>query len=67
MASFGALPAPELRPTSLGSPTGRAILNRETIHIHDISTPEAQAEFAESSAFLESVGIRHSFGYTIAS
>ena len=59
MASFGALPAPKfLPPTSLGSPSGRAILNRETIHIHDISTPEAQAEFAESSAFLESVGVR---------
>ena len=58
VASFGALPAPELRPTSLGSPTGRAILNRETIHIQDTSTPEAQAEFAESSAFLESVGVR---------
>ncbi len=58
VASFGALPAPEFRPTSLGSPTGRAILNRETIHIQDVSTPEAQAEFSESSAFLESVGVR---------
>ena len=58
VASFGALPAPELRPTSLGSPTGRAILNRETIHIQDTSTPEARAEFAESAAFLESVGVR---------
>ena len=58
VASFGALPAPEFRPTSLGSPTGRAILNRETIHIQDISTPEAQAEFSESSGFLESVGVR---------
>jgi GAF domain-containing protein len=58
VASFGALPAPEFRPTSLGSPTGRAILNRETIHIRDTSTPEAQAEFSESSAFLEAVGVR---------
>ncbi len=58
VASFGTLPAPEFRPTSPGTPTGQAILNRETIHIHDISTPEAQAEFSASSAFLESIGVR---------
>ena len=59
MASFGTLPAPKFfPPTSLGSPTGRAILKRETTHIHDISTPECQAEFSESSGFLESIGIR---------
>ena len=59
VASFGTLPAPKFfPPTSLGSPTGRAILKRETIHIHDISTPECQAEFPESSGFLESIGIR---------
>ena len=59
VASFGTLPAPKFfPPTSLGSPTGRAILKRETTHIHDISTPECQAEFSESSGFLESIGIR---------
>src|SRR5262245_35923915 len=58
VASFGTLPAREFRPMSQGSPAGRAILNRETIHIHDISTPEAQAEFSESSAFFESIGVR---------
>jgi GAF domain-containing protein len=28
---------------------GRAIIDRETIHIHDVSTPEVQAEFPESA------------------
>ena len=52
-------PATEVRSsTSSGRPTGRAILERETIHIHDISTPECQTEFSESSGFLESIGIR---------
>ena len=27
---------------------GRTMLDKETIHIHDVSTPEAQAEFPES-------------------
>ena len=27
---------------------GRTMIDRETIHIHDVSTPEAQAEFPES-------------------
>ena len=59
VASFGTLPAPKFfPPTSVGSPTGRAILKRETTHIRDISTPECQAEFSESSGFLESIGIR---------
>src|SRR5262249_22880763 len=34
------------------------MLDRDTIHIHDISTPEAQAEFPESWAFAQETGIR---------
>jgi GAF domain-containing protein len=36
VASFGSLPAPEYRVTSLDNPFSRAILTRETIHIHDV-------------------------------
>jgi GAF domain-containing protein len=30
---------------------GRAIIDREAIHIHDVSTPEVQAEFPDTSQF----------------
>ena len=36
VASFGTLPAPKFRVTSLDNPFSRAILTRETIHIHDV-------------------------------
>src|SRR5688572_29021344 len=36
VASFGTLPAPEFRTTSVENPFSRAILTRETIHIHDL-------------------------------
>src|SRR5262249_617688 len=45
-ASFGALPAPERRPIGPGNPSGRAILTRETLHIHDLQ--EVKDEFPES-------------------
>src|SRR5499433_178497 len=47
VASFGALPAqPEFRPLSPLNPSGRAILTRETLHIHDLQ--EVKSEFPES-------------------
>src|SRR5690242_1837487 len=36
VASFGTLPAPEFRVTSLDNPFSRAILTHETIHIYDV-------------------------------
>jgi GAF domain-containing protein len=36
VASFGTLPAPDFRITSLENPFSRAILTRETTHIHDV-------------------------------
>src|SRR5262245_21020550 len=47
-ASFGTQTAPEFRPISPRIPTGRAILTRETLHIHHIQ--EVQMEFPESEA-----------------
>src|SRR5215831_4341289 len=38
----------EARPMTRGRFVGRTMLDKETIHIHDVSTPEAQAEFPES-------------------
>jgi GAF domain-containing protein len=49
VASFGTLPAPEFRPTSLGTPPGRAILNRETVHIQDLQEAR-KTEFPESTS-----------------
>jgi len=46
VASFGTLPAPEFLPASPRNPSGRAILTRETLHIHDLQ--EVKMEFPES-------------------
>ena len=45
-ASFGTLPAPEFRPVNPRTPSGRAILTRDTVHIHDLQ--EVKNEFPES-------------------
>ena len=47
-ASFGTLPAPELRPVSLENPGGRAILTRETLHIHDLQ--EVKSEYPAATS-----------------
>ena len=61
-ASHGSVPVVasrnEIRPLVRSRVPGRAMLDRDTIHIHDISTPEAQAEFPESWAFAQETGIR---------
>src|SRR5499433_2022092 len=46
VASFGSLPARELSPVSPLTPPGRAILTRQTLHVHDLQ--EHKAEFSES-------------------
>ena len=49
VASFGSLPAPDFRPMGLEIPLVERILNRETVHIHDLQEamktefPDAQA------------------------
>jgi signal transduction histidine kinase len=47
-ASFGSLPAPEFVPISPLNPGGRAILTRQTLHVHDLQ--ERKDEFPESQA-----------------
>ena len=53
VASHGPNPilrADEGRPITRGRHVGRAIIDRETIHIRDLSSPEAQAEYSETRA-----------------
>jgi signal transduction histidine kinase len=57
VASFGTLPAPEFRPMGLRGPTGRALLNRETVHVHDIQEA-MKTEFPDSQALVIGSGIR---------
>ncbi len=47
VASYGTLPAPEFRSTSLRGPSSRALRDRETIHVHDL-LEAAKTEYPES-------------------
>src|SRR5439155_18789492 len=56
VASHGSIPVPrseERRPMARSIPSGRAMIDRETVHIHDIMSPESQAEL--SGAFRSGV------------
>ena len=60
-ASYGSIPIPrpsEPRPLTGGLLASRAIIDRKTIHVHDVSTPEAKAEFPENWALAGPIGIR---------
>ena len=61
VASYGSvspvLAVGEIRPLRRGSASGRAILDRQTIHIHDI-TAEREADFADVWRGVERLGIR---------
>ena len=61
VASFGTLPVPrggEAMPKIPGLVSARAMIDRETIHISDMTTPEAQAEFPETWALAKDIGVR---------
>jgi GAF domain-containing protein len=61
VASHGSMPIhreQEVRPMNRRGPLGRAMIDRETIHIHDLSTSEAEAEFPAARAISQSVGVR---------
>ncbi len=47
VASYGPLPTSESRPISRQAVTGRAIIDRQTIHVHDLAT--AEADFPEAT------------------
>jgi signal transduction histidine kinase len=50
VAAFGELPAVQNTPLNRGWPGSRAIIDRETIHIHDITT-QMETEFPEVKEF----------------
>jgi two-component system, NtrC family, sensor kinase len=59
-AIYGAMPTPAVGmrgPNTRGTPVGRAIIDRETIHVHDI-TAELETEFPEYSTIQQATGTR---------
>ena len=61
VAWHGTLPIAQsglARPLIRGLPPGRAMIDREVIHIADQWSPEAQAEFPEGYAFSKPLGVR---------
>src|SRR3990170_2335202 len=56
VASFGPLPAPNFVPTNLGTPAGRAILQRQQIHVQDLGA--AESEFPASAELTKRTGTR---------
>ena len=61
VAAHGNMPIPrrdEARPLIRGVVPGRAMIDREVIHVHDMGSSEAQVEFPEASALVKNFGIR---------
>jgi len=58
VAKFGSIPAPDFPlPITRGFPGGRAIIDRQTIHIHDIEA-EIDTEYADVKAIQKQIGQR---------
>src|SRR5499425_1511324 len=60
-ASFGPLPDPWrdlVRPAIRGFVAGRAMIDRETIHVQDVASSEARDEFPDTWALAQQDGIR---------
>jgi two-component system, NtrC family, sensor kinase len=61
VASYGVLPVFErnaVRPLIRGYFAGRAIVDQDVVHIHDVNSPDVQTEFPESAAFAQQAGVR---------
>ena len=67
VASFGTAPAPQFVRNTLGSPAGRAILNRETVQVNDLAEamkseypdiPDVQARRTGTRTFLSTPMLR---------
>ena len=60
-AVYGPLPVFErdaVRPLIRGYFAGRAMLDRDVVHIHDIKSPDVQTEFPESAVFAQQAHVR---------
>jgi signal transduction histidine kinase len=57
VAKYGSLPVPEARRLSYGTPVGRAIIDRQTVHVHDLKV-EVETEFPHSKPRQAISGVR---------
>src|SRR4029453_7094389 len=57
VAKYGAIPSPDTVPLTRGFPAGRAVLDRQTIHIHDILT-EIATEYPDARIAQQLTGTR---------
>jgi GAF domain-containing protein len=59
-ATYGAMPTAggRRRPITFRTPIGRAIRNRQTIHVHDLTVEEISAQFPDSETLREVAGTR---------
>src|SRR5215475_3054336 len=57
VAKYGSMPVPEARPLSYGTPVGRAIIDKETVHVHDLKA-EVETEFPHSKPRQAISGVR---------
>jgi len=57
VASFGTAPAPEFGPLGRKTPTTQAILNRRTVHVHDLAEA-AKSEYPDSVVVIIQSGTR---------
>jgi signal transduction histidine kinase len=59
VAHFGAIAsASEVRPITPGTPSGRAVLERRTIHVEDILEELARGDYPEAAALQQATGFR---------
>ncbi len=69
VASYGAMPIPDRdkpRPLIRGHAPARAMIDRAVVHVDDMLSLEAQAEFPEGWAFTQAVGLRTMLSRTVA-
>src|SRR5882724_5102244 len=57
VAKYGSMPVPEARRLSYGTPVGRAIIDKETVHVHDLKL-EVETEFPHSKPRQAISGVR---------
>ncbi len=58
LATYGSIPVPAaLPPITRGSPVGRAVVDRQMVHVHDLAA-EVDIEFPDSKAIQQLVGTR---------
>jgi GAF domain-containing protein/anti-sigma regulatory factor (Ser/Thr protein kinase) len=57
VAKYGGVPVPKYLPLSRGFPGGRAVIDRQTIHIHDIAA-EIETEYPEARVAQQMSGTR---------